>query len=152
MSRATLAAVACVAAATLLVACSTLGGAPGVGKAGSAVVEFSYEAVNPGTVRIAADGNVTWVNIAPDTRGFVVFPASIASSFRCADLRPYFSKIASVYRSQPITGTESERVELPCALAPGTYDYEIWVVGAGFGGQYDADGPQQILRAKIVVE
>ena len=57
-----------------------------------------------------------------------------------------------VYRSLPITGTQSERVELPCPRAPGTYDYEIWLMGSGFGGEYDADKPEQILPAKIVVE
>ena len=40
----------------------------------------------------------------------------------------------------------------PCALAPGSYDYEIWLMGVGFGGEYDSTTPQQILRAKIVVE
>jgi hypothetical protein len=47
---------------------------------------------------------------------------------------------------------ESERVELPCPLAPGTYDYEIWLVSAGLGVEVDDVEPQQILRAKIVVE
>jgi len=154
MSRANVATVSCVAAAVLLASCSsTSGGALGAGEAREpAVVHFSYEAVNPETVRITADGNVTWVNMAPDTRGFVVFPASIASGFRCDDLHPYFSKTANVYRSLPITGTQSERVELPCPLAPGTYDYEIWLMGSGFGVESGADEPEQILRAKIVVE
>jgi hypothetical protein len=108
--------------------------------------------VDPETVRIPADGNVTWVNTAADTRGFVVFPASIASGFRCRDLRPYFTRAASVYRSLPITVTESDHVELPCSLAPGSYDYEIWLLGVGFGTESDPDRPEQILRAKIVVE
>ena len=43
-------------------------------------------------------------------------------------------------------------MQLPCSLARGTYDYEIWLQGAGVGGEYDADQPSQILRAKIVVE
>jgi hypothetical protein len=153
MSRANLATV-CIAAASLLPSCSgTSGGAHGAGEARlPAVVHFSYEAVNPETVRITADGNVTWVNMAADTRGFVVFPASIASGFRCDDLHPYFSRTANGFRSLPITDIESERVQLPCALAPGTYDYEIWLMGSGFGGEFDADQPEQILRAKIVVE
>jgi len=127
MSRASATRVSCVAAAALLVACSSsLGGAPGAGAYREPViVQFSYAAVNPETVRIPADGNLTWQNMAPDTRGFVVFPASIASAFRCADLRPYFLRMESVYRSLPLTDEESERVQLPCALAPGSYDYEI---------------------------
>jgi len=145
--------VSCVVAAALLVSCSsTSGGAPGAFDAREpAIVQFSYQAVNPQTVRIPGDGNVRWVNIADDALGFVVFPASIASDFRCKDLKPYFSRTANVYRSLPITGMESERVELPCALASGTYDYEIGLVGAGLGVEV-GDEPQQILRAKIVVE
>ena len=153
-SRASLAAFCCVAAAApLLVSCA---GASGGASAADwsrdhAVVEFSHEAVDPVTVRIAADGNVLWVNTEDDTRGFVVLPASMASGFGCA-LHPYFSKVGGVYRSLPITRTEPERVQLPCSLAKGTYDYEIWVVGSGFGGVFDANRPEQILRAKIVVE
>jgi hypothetical protein len=61
-------------------------------------------------------------------------------------------KRANVYRSLPLTDEESERVQLPCPLAPGSYDYEIWLVGAGLGEVIDARRPEQILRAKIVVE
>jgi hypothetical protein len=154
MSTASLTTVACVAAAALLLSCaSPSGGVPGAGAAGlPAVVQFSYEAVSPQTIRIRADGNVSWVNTATDTRAYVVFPASIASSFRCDDLGPYFSRRAEVYRSLPLTGMQSERVQLPCALAPGSYDYEIWLTGSGFGGESDGAPPAQILRAKIVVE
>jgi hypothetical protein len=152
-----LAAIACVAAAALLAACSSPSGGAG-GDAWSrehAVVKFTYEAVDPETVRIAANGNVTWVNLEEDARGFVVFPTSIAASFACADLGPYFretvAKPANVYRSLPITSTASDRVQLPCALAPGTYDYEIWMEGYGLGDTYPGE-PLQVLRAKIVVE
>jgi hypothetical protein len=153
MSRANAARVVHIAAA-LLVSCSnTSGGPPGAGGYREpSVVQFSYQAVIPETVRIPADGNLTWVNTAADTSGTVVFPASIAASFRCPDLRPYFSKAADVYRSLPITDTQSERVQLPCRLAPGTYDYEIWLRGSGFGEESDAARPDQILRARIVVE
>ncbi len=73
-------------------------------------------------------------------------------SFHCSDLRPYFVKMDTVYRSLPLLGVESERVQLPCALAPGSYDYEIWMFGAGFGKEFNDGRPQQILRGKIVVE
>jgi len=154
MSRANLGMLACVAAAALLSSCSsTSGGAPGAGEYREpTVVQFSYQAVNPETVRIAADGNVTWVNLAPETAAFVVFPASIAANFRCSELRPYFSRTENVYRSLPVTGMESDRVRLPCSLAPGSYDYEIWITGSGLGEEFDPGAPQQILRAKIVVE
>ena len=154
MSRVSAARVAWVAAAALLVvSCSgATGGAPGARPVESTVVQFNYGTVNPETVRIPADGNVSWTNLAPDTRGFVVFQVSIAASFRCADLRPYFSRVEDVYRSLPLTGEESERVELPCPLAPGSYAYEIWLKGVGFGDEIDEGKPDLVLRARIVVE
>jgi hypothetical protein len=140
------------AAALLALSCSsTSGGALRAGEAGNTVVNFSYRAVDPETVRIAAGGNVRWVNLAPETRGYVVFPASIAPRFSCADLQPYFERAGNVYLSRPIIGMQSERVELPCPLAPGTYDYEIWLMGSGVGTEFNVK-PEQILRAKIVVE
>lgn len=150
-SRAT---ASCVATASLLVSCSgTSGGAPGdAWLLEHAVVQFSYSTVNPQTVRIATDGNVTWLNLSEDTRGFVVLPASMAPAFACKDLGPYFSKAAAGYRSRAITREESERVELPCRLARGTYDYEIWLQGTGVGSESDDDAPSHVLRAKIVVE
>jgi hypothetical protein len=115
-------------------------------------VQFTHQALSPETVRITQNGNVTWVNMADDAIGIVVFPASIAASFRCSDLRPYFTKAVSVYRSLPISDMESERVKLPCALAPGSYDYEIWIVGEGFGDEFNVDAPDKVLRGKILVE
>ena len=150
MSRAAAASVFGPVSALLLSCTGAMGGAGAYRE--PIVVQFSYEAVQPETVRIPADGNLTWLNAAPETQAFVVFPASIASSFRCDDLRPYFTKAADVYRSLPLTGSETERVQLPCALAPGTYDYEIWLVGAGLAAEFDGSGPQRVLRAKIVVE
>jgi len=116
------------------------------------VVQFSYDAVTPAAVTIAGDGNGTWENTASDTRGYVVFPASITSSFRCTDFEPYFAKTPQGLRSQPIIDVESARVRLPCSLAPGSYDYEIWLVGEGLGTGSDDATPEQVLRAKIVVK
>jgi hypothetical protein len=150
MSRASATTVSCVAAAALLLACAgTPGGAPGGDE--PAVVAFSYRAVTPETVEIGANGNVRWVNTSQDTRGFVVLPASIAASFRCQELGPDFIKTPSGYQSVPLTGMQSDRVELPCALAPGSYDYEIWLTGSGFGEEAEGISPEQVLRAKIVV-
>lgn len=141
-----------VALAALLTACagsSNLLGGPWVEPA---LVQFNYLEVTPETVQIAPGGNVTWENNADETRGFVVFPASIASSFRCTDFRPYFERAGDLYRSLELTDEESERVQLPCALAPGTYPYEIWLFGAGFGKGFDLDGPEKRLSGRIVVE
>jgi len=153
MSRAPLARV--VAVAALLAACAApSGGGPGAGLPGlPTVVQFSYQAVTPETVRIAAGGNVSWESTASDTTAFVVLPASTASGFRCADLRPFFLPAADVYRSLPLTGgMQTDRVQLPCALKPGSYDYEIWLMGAGFGGEWSGNEPERVLRARIVVE
>jgi hypothetical protein len=141
-----------VALAALLLACagsSKLLGGPWVEPE---VVQFSYLEVTPETVQIPPGGNVTWVNNADETRGFVVFPASIASAFQCTDLRPYFERAGDLYRSLELMDEESERVQLPCALAPGTYPYEIWLFGAGFGKGFDLAGPEKRLTGKIVVQ
>ena len=141
----------CLAAAAFFLSCSgTSGGLLGGPYREPTLVQFSYEAVNPQTVSIPPDGNVTWQNNAPETRGFVVFPASIASV--CRDLNPSFVRMESVYRSRPLVDGSSEPVQLPCSLAPGSYDYEIWLIGAGFGSGFDQGRPEKILRAKIVVE
>jgi hypothetical protein len=117
------------------------------------VVQFSYLDMTPETVRIGSQGSVRWESLAEETRGFVIFPASIASAFRCTDFRPYFVREGEIYRSLPISMEEdSERVQLPCALAPGTYPYEIWLFGAGFGKGFDLDGPEKRLTGRIVVE
>jgi hypothetical protein len=144
----------CAAAAALLIGCSTrVQSALRTGEESEpAIVQFTYQAVSPEVIRIPAAGNVTWQNTAEDAWALVVFPASIASSFRCKDLRPYFTRNEDVYRSHPLTNPETERVQLPCPLSPGSYDYEIWLMGVGFGGEYDSDQPQNILRAKIIVE
>jgi hypothetical protein len=142
-------AIACCAAAQLL-ACAT---APGADEAyGNAVVQFSYDELRPQTVRIRAKGKVGWVNLVEDSRGFVVFPESMASAFACAGhLEPDFVKTEGGYRSRGITSFESVPVALPCPLAPGVYEYEVWMTEAGLG-QVEADPSGQKLRGKIVVE
>ena len=145
----------CVVTALLLLSCSgTSGGSPGAGSAREhVVVEFSGFAVNPKTVHLTPDGNLRWVNVGPDYSGYIVFPTSISQAFTCGDdLQPYFSKTDKGYVSLPITGDTSERVQLPCPLAPGSYDYEIWLMGTGFGSEYDYGRPERALAGKIVVE
>ena len=43
-------------------------------------------------------------------------------------------------------------MQLPCPLAPGSYDYEIWLVEGGLAAEVAPGRPEQILRAQIVVE
>jgi len=114
-------------------------------------VQFTWDTVNPATVRITPNGIVTWTNTSEESRGFVVFPASIAASFSCGDLRPYFLKTGSSYQSQPLTTYDSERVKLPCPLKPGTYPYQIVLVGAA-EDEISMEDPERTLQAVIIVE
>jgi hypothetical protein len=116
-------------------------------------VQFTFEAVSPQTVTIAPGGNVRWVNNALDVVGFVVFPGSIASSLRCQELHPYLTKLENgEFRTPPITGVVSEQAKLPCALAPGSYAYQVWLMGAGFGAEGAGSAPQKVLHGKIIAE
>jgi hypothetical protein len=114
-----------------------------------AVVSFEFTRLNPKTVRIPTTGTVSWVNLGEESVGFVILPTDMLKSSACTDLSQYFHETEAGYQSRPITGTESERVELPCALAPGSYPYEVWVAGAGFGESWTI---QQKLKGTIVVE
>jgi hypothetical protein len=116
-------------------------------------VQFTYDAVSPQTVTLAPGGNVTWVNNALDVVGFVVFQGSIASSLRCQELRPYLTRLESgEFRTQPITGVVTEQAKLPCALAPGRYDYQVWLMGEGFGDEGIGSAPQKVLHGTIVAQ
>jgi hypothetical protein len=118
-------------------------------------VQFNFDAVTPQTVTIPSGGNVTWLNNGLDVVGFVIFPHSIAGKFSCTDLYPYLTLLEDGnYRSPPITGVVSEHAKLPCALAPGSYDYEIWLMGQGFGDEAAPGrsvGPQKVLRGTLIV-
>jgi hypothetical protein len=141
---------AAVALAAPLLSCASPAGsdAPGQG----AVVEFGYDRLNPETVHIPEGGNITWVNLEGDSRGYVVFPASIAQSFSCGDaLEPYFKKIDGGFESLPIGTTEPDPVQLPCSLAPGSYDYEIAIMGSGLG-ETEETQPRRKLSGTIVVD
>lgn len=147
--------VTCIAAAALLIACASVD--TFVKTADEAIapttVQFTYDAVSPQTVTLAPGGNVTWVNNALDVVGFVVFPSSIASSLRCQELRPYLTRLESgEFRTQPITGVVTEQAKLPCALAPGSYDYQVWLMGEGFGDEGIGSAPQKVLHGKIIAQ
>lgn len=143
-------AILCATVGLLLSACAATSPSTESGKV--AVVQFSYDGLKPEVVHITPDGNIKWVNLAPDSRGVVVFPNSISTSFSCgAALEPYFVPAADGYRSLPIESSEPNRVELPCSLAPGTYDYEVWIMGSGLG-DFGASSAQRSLPGKIVVK
>ncbi len=141
--------IGCAALAAQLAACAATTGSGTVD--GAAVVQFSYESLRPETVRIPAKGSVTWVNLASDSQGFVLFPASAAAAFSCGEPRDsHFQRTAAGYQSRAISSFESEPVALPCPLSPGVYDYEVWIMGTGFGET--GAGPERKLNGKIVVE
>ena len=156
MSKNHLATVSCIAAAALLVACASVDSFVRTADEAQPAtrVNFTYQAVNPETVTITPNGNVSWENLSLDTVGFVIFPANIVSSLRCTELRPYLTKLENGdYRSPPITNSmASETAKLPCSLAPGSYDYQIWLMGEGFGEEGMSADPQQVLHAKIIVK
>ena len=139
-----------VALAIPFLACSSTPDFGGSGQ--NAIVNFSFYGVSPKTVRIPANGNITWVNEAPDSSGFVVLPASIAQSFSCGEnLEPYFRKVEGGFQSLPISSFEPRHVELPCPLARGSYDYEIAITNTG-RAQTGEPRPERKLRGTIVVE
>jgi hypothetical protein len=156
MSKNPLATASCVAAAALLVSCASVDSFVRTADEAQPAtrVQFTYQAVDPQTVTIAPAGNVSWENLSLDAVGFVIFPANIVSSLRCTELRPYLTKLENGdYRSVPITNSmASEQAKLPCSLAPGTYEYQVWLMGEGFGEEGMSADPQQVLHAKIVVK
>ena len=156
MSKNLLATVSCSAAAALLVACAGVDSFVRTADEAQPAtrVQFTYQALNPQTVTIAPAGNVSWENLSLDAVGFVIFPPSIVSSLRCTELRPYLTRLENGdYRSPPITNSmASEAAKLPCSLAPGSYDYQVWLMGEGFGEEGMSADPQQVLHGKIIVQ
>lgn len=140
----------CATLGLLLSACAATNPSTESGRV--ALVQFSYDGLKPAVVHITPDGNIKWVNLAPDSQGVIVFPDSISTSFSCGGaLEPYFVPTEDGYRSLPIASFEPNRVELPCSLEAGTYDYEMWIMGKGFG-DFGAASAQRRLPGKIVVE
>ena len=116
------------------------------------MVRFTDTSVRPATAQIAAGGNVTWINDSSEYIGSVVFPASMQAAFSCDDLRPLFSKTGTGYQSIPITSEQTEAVVLPCALRPGSYDYQIYLFeGRVMNPTAGMLNPQLTLPAKLVV-
>ena len=143
-------AILCGAIGLLSAACATT--SPSTGSGQRVVVQFDYDGLKPESVEITPDGNIEWVNLAPDSSGFVVFPASISKFFSCGeDLRPYFVATEGGYQSLEIESFEPKRVQLPCSLEPGVYAYEVWIAGSGLGETSASSSPRK-LPGKIVVK
>ena len=141
----------CVALAAHGVSCAAN---PVAGPTGHTLVQVSFTGLSPETVQIPSDGNITWVNGSADSSAIVVLPASMGASFTCAELGPVFRQTAEGYESLPILSQwspQTERVELPCALRPGRYDYSVRIQNSGLA-QTEAAGPGRTLSGVIVVE
>jgi plastocyanin len=119
------------------------------------MVQFSDMSLHPSIAQVVEGGTVSWVNYASMYEGSIVFSDEVATAFTCSDLRPNWMKTGTGYQSIPITmGGAANDLEIPCALKPGEYEYEIWLftagrMGAGFGGM---DNPQSRMQGKIIVE
>jgi len=111
-------------------------------------VQFSDTALDPAVARVQAGGNVVWLNEDSTYAAAVFLPAAMKDGFTCSDLRPGFSEVAGGYLSQPIAG-DTERVELPCPLKPGSYAYELILYEPNLGGP---DNPARKLPGSIVVD
>lgn len=118
----------------------------------SVVVRFGGLSVSPKVARIDTGGHVSWVNESSGG-GVLLFPDSIREALTCDSMRPYLMKVAAGYQSRPITpGLEISA--LPCALKPGTYDYQVNLYGGDFDGDSfgNMDNPRVQLQGSIEVE
>jgi hypothetical protein len=113
-------------------------------------VRFTDRSIEPASAHVAKTGRVRWVNSGTEILGRVVLPASIVSSLTCDDLGPAFRPAEGGYVSLPIEVMGSHL--LPCPLAPGSYDYEILIFGAGLGSGPTPSVPQNRLRGALVVQ
>jgi hypothetical protein len=93
------------------------------------IVEFTFESIRPQTARITPDTSVRWVNLAPDTEGFVLFPATSCSG----DVGRHYRETAAGYQSLAVADFEPMDVGLPCRLSAGEHEYEILITGTGLG-------------------
>jgi plastocyanin len=142
----------------LLVALAWLAGCAGSGVTASGdagaepeaevVVRFDELSLTPAVARVAAGGNVVWLNEADHLAAVVVLPADIADSFTCDELLPRFSKVAAGYQSATIENA-MENVGLPCPLKSGSYAYELRFFDLQFGSP---DEPIHTLRGSIVAD
>ena len=143
---------ACAGLAVLAASCASSLGPP------RRVVQFNLEQLIPDPVRIREDGNVTWVNLAPETAGYIIFPATRALEKSCGgDFSASYQRMGEGYQSLPVeSGPKSRRLQLPCRLQPGEYTYEVWLesvgLGATVGERRIRPGPKHRLTGTIIVE
>ena len=117
------------------------------------MVQFTDTTLHPTTAQLLAGGTVSWVNYASLYDGSIVFPPATVAGFTCSDLRPDWGKTADGAQSIPITmGAAANDLEIPCPLAPGSYDYEVWLFSPGVGDPSGLDEPEARMQGRIVVE
>jgi len=70
----------------------------------------------------------------------------MANAFVCKDLRPQFVLSGDRIESVQALG-DNENLSTPCALKPGSYEYEVWLSGS----RMDRENPQLKIKGRIEV-
>lgn len=116
------------------------------------MVQFTDASLHPSTAQVLQGGVVTWVNYASESNGSIFFSDEVAGAMAC-DLRPNWMKTDEGYQSIAVTiGGAKNDLQLPCALKPGTYEYEVWLYAPEVGDPSEMADPQSQLKGRIVVE
>lgn len=114
------------------------------------MIRFDDTTIQPDVARIKAGGTVSWVTYTTEYHGSVVLPPGVRQDLHC-DVRPDFMEISGGgLQSIPIGGDDDD-LDLPCPLKPGTYDYQIFLQGAGGLGQ-GLQNPEVTMKGSIIVE
>ena len=114
------------------------------------MVQIMDAYVHPKTAQVTSGGTVSWATYTTHYASAILFPASIKSALTCSDLRPNWNEVAAGIQSLPLSSaTGINDIELPCALKPGSYDYQVQLFNRADGGMFN---PQLTLPGKIVVQ
>ena len=110
------------------------------------VVQINNMNLAPKVVQVSGSKNsIAWTNWSSSVAS-VQFPASMASAFVCSDLRPQFVLSGDRIESVQALG-DNENLATPCALKPGSYEYEVWLSGS----RMDRENPQLKIKGRIEV-
>ena len=118
------------------------------------VVTIGNMEVHPKVIQLPKDEVVVWVNYSDETAQ-IAFPEGDAQKFTCPNLKPTFHRSGD--GKLVSRGIGSLEFALPCRLAPGSYDYEVYL-SSGFGGMAAGigdtavDDPERTFQGKIVVK
>ena len=118
------------------------------------VVQFGNLAVSPQDVRLQTGERVVWSNHS-DYLAQVVFPLTLTESLQCSRFGEEWRQTADHLASVPIEGGRLDLL-LPCALAPGSYHYEIYLFESdrseGDSLAASVNEPELRLTARLLVQ